>query len=184
MFEDGTKIEVISETKLLGVVLTDDLSWHRNTLFMTQRARKKLWILRRMASLSLSHTQMFDVYCKEIRSILEYGVPVWHPGLTRKDSSEIERIQKLAFHMILKTKSVDYKMACSYFKTTTLSERREKLCLTFATKNLKSNNTFFDPIEAKTINTRSRKNNVKPFKCRTARYEKSSLPYMAKLLNR
>ena len=137
-----------------------------------------------MASLSLSHTQMYDVYCKEVRSILEYGVAVWHPGLTRKDSMEIERIQRLAFQMILKTKYVDYKMACIYFKTTTLAERREKLCLTFATRNLKCKNSFFDPIEPKSMNTRARNGKVKSFKCRTARYEKSSLPYMAKLLNR
>jgi hypothetical protein len=40
--------------------------------------------------------QMFDVYSKEIRSILEMAVPVWHSGLTRKQSSEIENIQKMA----------------------------------------------------------------------------------------
>ena len=44
---------------------------------------------------------MFEVYCKEIRSIVEFGVPIWHPGLTKKDSCDIERIQKVAFKIIL-----------------------------------------------------------------------------------
>ena len=59
---------------------------------------------------------MFDVYSKEVRSILEHGVPVWHPGLTRKDSLEIERIQKSAFHMILGTKTIDYKKSLHIFQ--------------------------------------------------------------------
>ena len=61
---------------------------------------------------------MFDVYCKEIRSIVEYGVPVWHPSLTKKDSIEIEIIQKVAFRMILEGLYTDYTAACLYFDST------------------------------------------------------------------
>ena len=64
----------------------------------------------------------------------------------------------------------------------TLEERRLKLCLNFARKNLKSPNSFFTTIEPK-INTRGRKSVVKQYKCRTDRFQKSSLPYLAKLLN-
>ena len=181
-FSDGTVLEVISEIKLLGVVLSDDLSWHKNTQFICEKARLKLWILRRMINLNLHHDQLFDIYCKEIRSILEFGVPVWHPGLTIKDSGTIERIQKVAFKIILKEKFIDYKTACIYFNTSSLKQRREKLCLNFATKNLKSETSFFEKNEKK-INTRSGEDKVKHFRCRTNRYEKSSLPYMARLLN-
>ena len=135
-----------------------------------------------MITLNLHHDQLFDIYCKEIRSILEFGVPVWHPGLTIKDSGTIERIQKVAFKIILQEKFIDYKTACIYFNTTTLKERREKLCLTFATKNLKSKASFFEQREKK-VNTRSDQDIVQLIRCRTNRYEKSSLPYMAKLLN-
>ena len=107
-FSDGTALEVISEIKLVGVVLSDDLSWHKNTQFICDKARIKLWILRRMLNLDLNHDQLFDVYCKEVRSILEFGVPVWHPGLTKKDSNNIERIQRVAFWIILQEKFIDY----------------------------------------------------------------------------
>ena len=173
---------VVSEIKLVGVLLSDDLSWHKNTLYICEKARLKLWILRRMVTLDLDQDQLYDVYCKEIRSILEYGVPVWHPGLTQNDSMTIERIQKVAFKMILKEKFTDYSSACLYFNTTTLKQRRQKLCLNFATRNIKSENSFFD-LMRKTVNTRSANDRVKVFKCRTNRFEKSSLPYMAKLLN-
>ena len=125
---------------------------------------------------------MFDVYCKEVRSILEFGVPVWHSGLTQKDTADIERVQKVAFQIILEDQYATYKMACVTLNTLTLYLRREQLCLTFAKKNRKSEKTFFT-LDDNPINTRRKKKVVKEFKCRTSRYEKSSLPYLAKLLN-
>ena len=44
--------------------------------------------------LDLDIHKMFDVYIKEIRSILELAVPVWHSGLTKQQATDIERIQK------------------------------------------------------------------------------------------
>ena len=69
----------------------------------------------------------FQLY--EIRSILEFGDPVWHPGLSQKDSTEIERLQKVAFKIILQDSYVNYEIACQQFNTTTIEKRREKLCI-------------------------------------------------------
>ena len=41
----------------------------------------------------LSTQEMFDVYIKEIRSVLELAVPVWHSGLTKSQITKIENIQ-------------------------------------------------------------------------------------------
>ena len=64
-FSDGSQLEVVSEIKLVGVLLTDDLSWHKNTLYICEKARLKLWILRRMVTLDLDNEQLYDVYDKE-----------------------------------------------------------------------------------------------------------------------
>jgi hypothetical protein len=100
-FSNGTQIEYVSETKLVGLVISEDLSWEKNTLYICQKARQKLWMLRRMGKLPFTIHQMFDFYTKEIRSIVELAVPVWHPGLTDKQTNDIERIQKLAMKVIL-----------------------------------------------------------------------------------
>ena len=55
----------------------------------------------------------------------------------------IERIQKLALRIILPENYLSYENACSVFAEETLEERRTKLCLKFATKNLKSENNMF-----------------------------------------
>ena len=79
-FTDGTPIECISDTRLVGVVVSQDLRWFKNTAYICQKARSKLWMLRRMLKFDLTIYEMFDVYTKEIRSLLEMAVPVWHSG--------------------------------------------------------------------------------------------------------
>ena len=44
---------------------------------------------------------LLDFYCKEVRSILEFGVACWNCGLTGKSSDQIERIQKICVNIIL-----------------------------------------------------------------------------------
>ena len=77
------QVKVVSETRLLGIMLTDDLKWARNTEFICKKAYKKMWTLRRMKVLDLEPYVILDVYLKEIRSVLELAVPAWHSGLTK-----------------------------------------------------------------------------------------------------
>ena len=144
-FQDGTALNCISETKLVGIIITDDLKWQKNTDYICQKARKKIWLLRRMKSLKLSAKQMLDVYQKEIRSIVEMAVPVWHSGLTKKQSRSIERIQKISFRIILDTKYQTYNNALVLLESETLEQRRRNLCKKFALKNLKSEYSCLTP---------------------------------------
>ena len=180
-FHDGTELSCISETKLVGVIVTDDLHWEKNTQYICKKARKKVWLLRRMKQLNLTSFQMFDVYCKEIRSILEMAVPVWHSSLTKKQSALIERIQKVSFRIILDSKYKTYTNALKLLKTETLETRRTILCQRFAIKNVDSEHSFFEKKDTG-VKTRS-KLKVKEFSCNTQRFAKSSLPYLAKLIN-
>ena len=94
-------LEAISETKLLGVIITNDLKWAANTEYVCKKAYKKMWVLRRMKILDVDPLIICEVYTKEIRSLLELAVPAWHSGLTYKQSSDIERVQKVAVKIIL-----------------------------------------------------------------------------------
>ena len=60
--------------------------------------------LRRLKKFGASIPDLLDVYIKQVRSILEYAVPVWHSGITGEDRVAIERIQKSAFCIMLGTK--------------------------------------------------------------------------------
>ena len=181
-FKDGTQLECIPDTKLLCVVVSQDLKWHKNTAYVCQKARQKLWILRRLQNFDLNTYQLFDVYIKEVRSILELAVPVWHSGLTNKQTADIESVQKVALKMILQDEYVNYQLACATLSTQTLEERRIKLCKKFAITNVKSEKPLFTLVTTKP-NTRQVNDLVTEPKCRTNRFKDSSPPFLANLLN-
>ena len=181
-FRDGTLLETMSDTKLLGVIISKDLKWSKNTTYICNKARKKLWLLRRMKLLNLNKYELYDVYTKEVQSILEFAVPVWHSSLTRKQRSEIESVQKLAFKLIA-GKSHSYSELCVMFGTTTLEQRRRELCLRFAQKNVndKENCLFTKYVPER--NLRDRGKIVTEYKCNKSSFQHSSLPFLAKLIN-
>ena len=45
--------------------------------------------------------ELGDMYLKCCRSILEFAVPSWHSAITAHESNCIERVQKMAIHIIL-----------------------------------------------------------------------------------
>ena len=48
-----------------------------------------MWTIRKLYKLGVNQKFIIDVYIKEIRSILEYNVPVWNGNLTMKESEKI-----------------------------------------------------------------------------------------------
>ena len=94
--------------------------------FIVKKAVSRLWVLRRLKKLGLDDGCIFDVYSKEIQSVLEFALPVWNGALTLEDSNNIEQIQKRAFKIILQDQYSNYENSCQYFNTEKLVVRREK----------------------------------------------------------
>ena len=90
----NTRIELVEESKLLGVIIASDLKWEAHTDYMVQRCNSKMWAIRRLKNLGASIEDLLDIYCKQIRSILEFAAPVWHPALTGEDIIKIENVDK------------------------------------------------------------------------------------------
>ena len=168
---------------MLGVVLTSNLSWGANTDYIVERCNKKTWVLKRLKKLGANHSDLLDVYFKQIRSVTEFAVPVWNSSLTGDDIAKLERLQKTALHIIL---SEDYKSYNSALKTLgleKLSERRRKICLTFAKKaqkHKKFSNWFKLNPKSK---TRQKQTKFSKVVCKKERFEKSPLSYLTNLLN-
>ena len=88
---DGHHIDLVEETRLLGLVLRSDLSWSSNTDYIVQRCNSKLWFLGRLKKLAASMEDLLDLYHKHVR----------HSSLTGEDRQKLELVQKTAFHIIL-----------------------------------------------------------------------------------
>ena len=130
----------------------------------------------------LSEQELVDAFKKEIRSLLELAVPVWHSGLTLSQSSQIERIQKSAVAAILGPKYTSYEEALLSLNLKSLSERRTQICLKFINKNMKSESPLLPKVH-KNHNTRSDPQKASEFWCRTQAFFDSSLPFLARLYN-
>ena len=181
---NGEQIETVQEMKILGVVLSSDLKFSQNTQYIVQKAFKRIWMLRRLKTLGASESQLLDVYIKQIRSVLELAVPVWHSSLTSTDRLNIERVQKSAFHVILGQKYNSYINACSYLNVQTLYERRQHLCLKFGKKAFKNKKfTKWFKTNHKVTKTRQQQPTFLPVIARTHRFERSPISYLTKLLN-
>ena len=181
-FSDDQNLEVLSDIRLLGVVVSDDLRWEKNTQYICKKAMQRMWTIKRMKHFKLGTDTLLDTYTKEIRSLLELAVPVWHSGLTAKQVRDIERVQKTALYIILGDAYTNYEVACTLLEIEPLEMRREQLCLKFAKKDFKKEKSLLNRVE-KTVKTRSNNLVIEP-KCNTKRFQKSSIPYLSKLLNK
>ena len=178
-------MEVIYKSELIGVTLSSDLSWSPHINDITKRATKKLWVILRFKALGGTREQLLSVYQLRIRSTLEFAVPVFHSSMTQDQCRQVEMVQQKAFAIILGLGYRSYEFALETLKQDRFDSRCESSSLNFALKCSKSprHNSVFQQ------NTNIREN-MKYLKksqehhCRTSRYYKSSVPYMARLLNK
>ena len=93
-------------------------------------------MLRRLRLLKLDTSILLDFYCKEVRSVLEFGVAVWHSGITVRMRDRIERVQKVCVNIILCDSewSVPYEIGCTILNIESLVYRRLDLCISFIQK--------------------------------------------------
>ena len=110
---DDNFLEVKKKMKILGVILTSDLRWEANTEHICKKAYKNMWVLRWMKSLKMDAFTILDYYYKEVRVHLELAVPVWHSGLTIKQSRDIERVQRVAISIIFGQADFSYDRTCA-----------------------------------------------------------------------
>ena len=104
-------IEIISETKLLGIIVTDDLTWDKNTIFLTNKANARMRLLHCLAGFSVPLKDLVIVFILFIRSVLEQSCQVWHSSLTLQNTMDLERVQKHALKVILKSEYLSYENA-------------------------------------------------------------------------
>ena len=97
---DGDYLDVVYETRLLGLTITSDCRWDSNTRDIVQKGNSRLWFLRRLKILGASRSTLLDIYKLFCRSVLEFGAPVWSGALSAKSNQEIERVQKNAMRII------------------------------------------------------------------------------------
>ena len=177
-------LEQVKETRLLGVILRDDLTWSANTEFIVKKSYKRMLILHKLYDFQLPIDEMLGIYVLYIRSILESSAVVWHSSLTQSEQLEIERVQKVALRIILDSHYKTYENALELTGMETLLDRRTTLCKKFAiqsAKNVKTCEMF--PLNQTEVNTRQPEKYFVQH-ASTNRLRDSAIPFMQRLLNK
>ena len=180
---EGNPLKQVNETKLLGLVLSDNYKWQSNTSFIVRKAYKRMTILQKLYAFNVPEEELLEIYILYIRSVLESSAVVWHSSLTQGQILELERVQKVALRIILKEEYDCYSDALDQFSLQTLSDRRKQLSLKFA-KNCVKNPSTEDmfPANSQPNDTRNTERYyVTP--ANTERLALSAIPYMQRHLN-
>jgi hypothetical protein len=179
--EDDSFLGVIYEIKLVGLVLTSDLSWNSHISYTVTRVNKVIWQLVRFKQLGAPREKLKTLYILKIRSILMFGAVCYDSSLTLELSKKLEMQQKRSLAVILGTEYRSYSNALSVLNLPRLDQLRKTACLKWAIKaQLDPKHTHL--FKQNTNNTRHKSRFLEPL-CRTTKYYKSAIPSMTRALN-
>ena len=147
----STLIEKVSCYKLLGVHLSDNLTWNEHVNHIVKKGSKWLYVIHTLKKCGLTDRQLILVYCSIIRSVLEYASPAW-AGLTQYLTDQIESIQKRALKIIFP--SLCYEDALKKSGLILLCQRREDACITFLKRSSYSSSDLLRSLVPRVANTR------------------------------
>ena len=176
----------VDKAKVLGLWLQKDLKWDAHVNDILTRANRRLFMLRTLKKFDFTQDELAIVFKSYLRPILEYAAVVWHSSITSKQSNDIERIQNRACKIILGRNYSSYENAITTCNLDSLIDRRETLCLKFATglaSNVRTEHLI--PPTRMEIHGRNLRNSsaISQIRTRTSRFYNSPVPYFINLLN-
>ena len=121
----GEPIERVETFKLLGVIFNAKLTWDNHVSYILQKVSKRYYFIYQLARIGINPRDIVIVYIAIIRSVLEYACAVFHSGLTKSQSDDIERVQKRCLKIIFP--DLTYSDALKGANIERLSDRRLKI---------------------------------------------------------
>ena len=181
---NNVKLDQVRVTKLLGMWISDDLSWERNTREICKKAYSRMPILTKLKYVGSKRSDLVDIYCKVIRTTTEYCSSSFHHSLTVHQEQKLESIQRTSLKIILAEEYESYEKSLILLKLEKLSVRRLRRCLNFGLKSIKhkTNSRMFPLNHTSKHNLRDQEAYYVNF-ARTEIYRKSAIPSIQRMLN-
>ena len=85
--------EVVDEVKLLGQIITTDMTTTKTTRNMWRNA-SRMNMLRRLSAWGCPKPELLDVLRQQVLVMVEQAVPYWGPMITKAESDMLERVLK------------------------------------------------------------------------------------------
>jgi hypothetical protein len=182
----GQSVQIVEKTKILGTILTNNLSWNENCSNLIKKVNARMQLLRKVWSFGSSCQEMVHLWKVFCRSVLEQSCVLWDSGLTQENRNDLERTQKTFLKLVLQENYQNYNNALKISQLETLDKRRKKLTLKFAQTSL-ADGLLHDlfPIIKKQHNMKTRnKGRYKVFHANTERFKNSPILTMQRMLNK
>ncbi len=172
---DNVPLESVVISKLLGVVVSNDLKWGPHVEMIVSKCRQRLFFLQQLKRAGVDPRDIVHIFTTVARPILEYAAVVWHTSLTQEQSDDIERIQKRALRIAYPSLESDDTQ--EMLKLPSLHDRRDDMCRKLFVEMQSPSHKLHHllPTERSSI-TRDTKRYQVP-KCRTERYKQSLIPW-------
>ena len=97
---DGSPVEIVKNTKFLGVHLAESLTWSLNTGSTVKKAQQRLHFLRRLKRAHLPPPILTTFYRGTIESILGSCITAWFGNCTKLDRKNLQRVVRTAEKII------------------------------------------------------------------------------------
>lgn len=173
----GEPIERVDSFKLLGIVFSSDLTWGKHVSYILSKVSRRYFVIFKLVKIGFPPCDILIVYCLVIRSVLEYACPVWHSGLTKTQSDDIERVQRRCLKIIFP--DLSYREALAISGLERLNTRRENIVKGTFTEIKNPNHILYDLLVHRPANSFNTRNKY-PFElplAKTNRFSNSFFPY-------
>jgi hypothetical protein len=176
---NNESIERVNSFKLMGVAITNDLTWANHIAAICSKANKRLHFLTLLRRAAASRADMLYYYTTVIRPVIEYACPLWQSSLTGEQKHQLEHVHQRAVYII--TGSSDYELQCALLVIELICLCLDRLARSFFDKlrNTDSCQRSLLPPERPfdVTNKLRRSKYFSVFLCHTESYKRSFLPF-------
>ena len=120
----GRYLEQVEEETDLGVLVDNELKFHKQTAVATKEANSRLGLIKK-SFVVLDNITLPLLYTSLVRSHLEYGNIIWGPFYS-EDRKSIERIQKRATKLIPELRDLPYGQRLRHLDLPSMQHRRRR----------------------------------------------------------
>ena len=122
----GNIIEEKEHIKDLGVIISNDLTWSKQTEEVVAKARiMSAWALRTFST--RERDPMTTIWNAQIRPILDYCSPLWSPNPSNYGNIDLlESTQRSFTRRIIGTEDMDYAQRLKFLKMYSVQRRHER----------------------------------------------------------
>ena len=88
------KFERVSSYKLLGVYVSNNLTWNEHVDAVTKKTTKSIYFMRLLKRAGVAPKELVHIYLASIRSVIEYAAPAWSFPSTGYLIAQLEEMQR------------------------------------------------------------------------------------------